>query len=103
MPSTPADDDAVDRDAARKPTALRRELRFAVFGVLFGIVALPFLIYAGGAASLGPYEGGLTGFLAKLYGDLAHGAPGAVALVLGPYVALQLLRLTSRPLRRRSD
>jgi hypothetical protein len=95
---------ATDEDSApaggRSPTA-RRELRFAVAGLVAGVVVLPFAIYVAGAATLGPYEGGLAPFLGKLYGDLAHGAPGALALVAGPYVVFQLLRLTTRPLRRR--
>ena len=66
---------------------------------MFGALVMPFLIYAGGAATLGPYEGGLMPFLGKLYGDIAHGAAGAIALVLGPYVLLTLLRVTTRPLR----
>ena len=51
----------------------------------------------------GPTTGGLMPFLKKLYADIAHGVPGALGLVLGPYVLLQLLRLTTRPLRKRPD
>jgi hypothetical protein len=103
MPSAAEkDQDADDGERARSPT-IARELRFAVGGLVFGAVVLPFLVYAGGAATLGPYEGGLMPFLGKLYGDVAHGAPGALGLVLGPYVFLQLLRVTTRPLRTPRD
>jgi len=103
MPRATRQDDAPsERDDAPTPTA-RRELRIAVAALVFGAVALPFLVYAAGAATLGPYEGGLAPFLGKLYGDLAHGAPSALGLILGPYLLLQLLRLTTRPLRTRRD
>jgi hypothetical protein len=101
-PAAEDDDDADDGDQARSPV-VARELRFAVGGLVFGAVVLPFLVYAVGAATLGPYEGGLMPFLGKLYGDIAHGAPGALGLVLGPYVLLQLLRVTTRALRTPRD
>ena len=82
---------------------LRRELRYALLGLVVGLVILPFLIYAAGAATLGPYNGGLQPFLRKLYGDLGHGSAAAFALVLGPYVLGQALRWVTRPLRRRAD
>jgi len=100
MPRPPDhDDDDPGGDGLEPSHAWGRELRIAVGALLFGVLVLPFLVYAGGAATLGPYEGGLMPFLGKLYGDIAHGAPGALGLVVGPYVLLQLLRLTTRPLR----
>ncbi len=80
--------------------AMRRELRYALLGLGGGVLLLPALVYLAGAATLGPYEGGVTLFLGKLYGDVAHLSPGALVLVCGPYLLLQLLRLVSRPLRR---
>jgi hypothetical protein len=78
---------------------LRRELLiFAVVGG-FGLVVLPFLVYFAGAATLGPYEGGLGTFLGKLYGDLIRLTPSALALLLGPYVMFQAARMLTRPLR----
>jgi hypothetical protein len=83
--------------------AVRRELRYALLGLGGGILVLPGLVYLAGSATLGPYEGGVTPFLTKLYGDLAHLSPGALLLVCGPYVMLQVLRVASRPLRRPRD
>jgi len=85
-------------DAPR--SVVRRELLIALLALLAGLAVVPALIYAAGAATLGPYDGGVQLFLGKLYGDLAQLSPGALALVCGPYVLLQALRLTSRPLRR---
>ncbi len=102
---TPMAPDA--RDAPPPPPAdpagrahLRRELRlFAIVGGL-GILLLPPLVYLAGSLTLGPYEGGLPAFLGKLYGDLLHLSPAALALLLGPYVMFQAARLLTRPLRR---
>ncbi len=88
--------------AAPEPrTRLRRELRiFAIVGG-FGLVVLPLLVYFAGAATLGPYEGGLGTFLVKLYGDLIRLTPSALGLTFGPYVLFQGARLLTRPLRQR--
>ena len=80
---------------------LRRELLILAIVGGFGLVVLPFLVYFAGAATLGPYEGGLGTFLIKLYGDLLRLTPSALALLLGPYVLFQGARLLTRPLRRR--
>jgi hypothetical protein len=102
-------DPATSIPAAAAPSAadtaprarLRRELLlFAIVGG-FGLVVLPFLVYFAGAATLGPYEGGLATFLGKLYGDLIRLSPGALGLLLGPYVIFQAARFLTRPLRRR--
>ncbi len=84
--------------------ALRRELIFlGAFGG-FGLVVLPFAVYFAGAATLGPYEGGLLSFLGKRYGDFVTLSPAAVVLLLGPYLLFQAVRLVTRPLRhRRAD
>jgi len=99
-PATPVPA-AVPADADPERRArLRRELvLFAVVGG-FGLVVLPFLVYFAGAATLGPYEGGLLPFLAKLYGDLIRLSPSALGLLLGPYALIQGIRLLTRPLRR---
>jgi hypothetical protein len=85
---------------AERRAPWRREL--AIFAVVggFGLVVLPFLVYFAGAATLGPYEGGLGTFLGKLYGDLIRLTPSALGLLLGPYVLFQGARLLTRPLRR---
>ena len=94
------DQDFHEADRDGPSPALRRELRYALAGLILGGGLLPLVVYFAGAATLGPYEGGLQMFLANLYGDLLHLSPGAVALVCGPYVLAQLLRLVSSPLRR---
>lgn len=78
---------------------LRRELVLFAWVGGFGLVLLPFLVYFAGAATLGPYEGGLGTFLGKLYGDLVRLTPSALALVFGPYVMFQAARFLTRPLR----
>jgi len=78
---------------------LRREL--VLFGIVggFGILVLPFAVYLAGAATLGPYEGGLLTFLGKLYGDFFRLRLPALGLLLGPYVIFQGGRILTRPLR----
>ena len=85
----------------RPPSALGREFRYFLIVGGLGLVVLPFLVYAAGAATLGPYAGGLGAFLATLYGDLVRFAPAAWALLLGPYLLFQSLRLLTRPWRHR--
>jgi hypothetical protein len=87
---------------SRPSTALGRELRYFLLLGGAGLVLLPFLVYFAGAATLGPYEGGLGAFLANLYGDLVRFVPTAWALLLGPYLLFQLLRLLTRPWRHRN-
>ena len=92
MPATPISDPRRAR--------IRRELvLFATIGG-FGLLVLPFLVYYAGAQTLGPYEGGLLAFLAKLYGDLVRLAPAALGLLLGPYILFQGVRFLARSLRR---
>jgi hypothetical protein len=97
-PPPPAPDAAKTPGRARLPA----ELRLLAFAGGFGIAVLPLLVYVAGAATLGPYEGGLWTFLGKLYGDFLRLSPAAWGLLLGPYVMFQALRLLTRPLRRRS-
>lgn len=89
-----------DPPVAAHRSPLRRELLLFAAAGGFGVVLLPFLVYLAGAATLGPYEGGLQAFLSKLYGDLLHLAPGALGLLFGPYLLLTGLRILTRPLRR---
>lgn len=88
-------------DRPRTSTALGRELRYFLLVGGAGLLVLPFLVYLAGAATLGPYEGGLGAFLATLYGDLVRFAPAAWALLLGPYLLFQVVRLLTRPWRHR--
>ncbi len=78
---------------------LRRELVILAVVGGFGLVVLPFLVYFAGAATLGPYEGGLGAFLLKLYGDLVRLAPSALGLIFGPYLLVQGARLLTWPFR----
>jgi hypothetical protein len=105
MTDAASDDPATTAPVAGDPARrrYRRELLYlAVIGG-FGVLILPFLVYLAGAATLGPYEGGLPSFLGKLYGDFVRLSPAAAALLLGPYLLFQGLRLLTRPLRRRRD
>lgn len=79
---------------------LRREaLLFAVFGGL-GLLALPALVYLVGQELLGEYRPGanMGTFYADLYGHLGALSIWAWILVLGPWLAVQLLRLLWLPL-----
>lgn len=74
---------------------LRREaLLFAVIGG-FGLLVLPALIYFVGLQLLGEYRpgAGMGAFYADLYGQLATLSIWAWLLVLGPWLAIQMLRL----------
>ena len=78
----------------------RRELRFAVLWLGFGLLVMPFLIYLAGVLTLGPYEGGLLAFLGSLLAAFFTVKPTAWLLVLGPYLLFTSIRLLTRPLRR---
>ena len=86
--------------AQRRARWKRELLYFAIVGGA-GIALLPLLVYLAGSVTLGPYDGGLTRFLGKLYGDLIRFSPGALGLLLGPYALFQGLRFLTRPLRHR--
>jgi len=80
---------------------LRREaLVLAIFGG-FGLAVLPALVYLVGQQLLGEYQPDATvgTFYGDLYGHLAALSPWAWLLVLGPWLAVQLLRLLWLPLR----
>jgi hypothetical protein len=79
---------------------LRREaILFALIGG-FGLLVLPALVYLVGQRLLGEYRPGATMsvFYADLYSNLAAASPWPWLLVLGPYLAVQLLRLLWLPL-----
>lgn len=96
-----ADAASAEAGTPRPRSALGRELRWFLIVGGFGLFVLPFLIYATGAASLGPYEGGVGSFLKTLYGDFVRLAPAAWLLLLGPYALFWAIRLLTRPFRRR--
>jgi hypothetical protein len=79
---------------------LRREmLVLTVFGG-FGLLALPAMVFIVGQQLLGEYRpgAGMGVFYADLYRHLGAMEPFAWLLVLGPYLAVQLLRLLWLPL-----
>ena len=82
--------------------ALRRELVYFGIAAGLGIVVLPFAVYLAGAATLGPYDGGILRFLGKLYGDFLTLTPAALLLLLGPYLLFLAVRLLTRPFRYRN-
>ena len=81
----------------------RLEVKRALYGVAFGLLAVPLVDFMIGRLLLGPYEGTGASFFSTFYGDLVHGEPGAVALVLGPYALLLLGRATRHALRQIGD
>lgn len=90
------------RTHALPANRLKRELRYLGLIAGFGLLVLPFLVYLAGVQSLGPYEGGLGAFLGSLFGALLRLEAGAWwLLVAGPYALFWILRLMTRPLRRR--
>ena len=81
---------------------LRREALWLALGLGTGFIVLPWLIYAAGTRTLGPYEGGGAAALtAALYGDFLRLRPAAWILLLGPLAMLFALRLCVRALRGR--
>jgi hypothetical protein len=79
--------------SARK-SVLREVALF--LGLLFtGLVLLPVVIYWIGPRVLGDYGGyGFADFFGSLAARLRAGEPAAWFLVLSPYLAIQVLRLT---------
>lgn len=92
------------------PAEIRQQKHFvmkelALFLVLFfvGLVILPVLIYLVGRALFGDYGGaGFSDFYQALHGELRAGEPVVWFLMLSPYCAWQLLRLTAYGFRRSS-
>ena len=89
--------------APRSTSRAPREAGLGLLFVTFGVGLLPLLVYVAGAATLGPYDGGLGTFLGHYYRALLGLAPGALALALGPYGVFLAVRYLTRPLRRRPD
>lgn len=89
------------REPAPRPPATPHSLRFetwlAVGLIGFGLLVLPALIYATGSLLLGDYGGGehIGAFYGDYFRDLGA-TPQTWALVLGPYVLVQVARLIFR-------
>lgn len=80
---------------------LRREaIVLAIFGG-FGLLILPALVYLVGQQLLGEYRpgAGMGDFYADFYGQLGAISAWAWMLALGPWLAVQLLRVLWLPLR----
>lgn len=84
---------AVPRQSVKQ--RLRRELALFL-GLLFsGLVLLPIAIYLVGDAVFGDYGGdGFGGFFGALSGRIRNAEAVSWFLVLSPYLAWQLMRLT---------
>lgn len=89
-------------DGAAPGGRLNRELRYFLLIAGFGLLVLPFLVYLAGVLTLGPYEAGLLSFLASLFRSFFTLQPTAWVLLLGPYLLFWVVRLMTRPLRRRT-
>jgi hypothetical protein len=76
----------------------REALLLAIFGG-FGLAVLPALVYFVGQVLLGAYrpDAGMGAFYGDLYGHLGDLSPWAWLLVMGPYLAVQFLRLLWLP------
>jgi hypothetical protein len=84
---------------------LRRELVIAGILIPVGVLLLPIAIYFTGHALLGQYSDqgdGIGRLYADIFRDVGSGSPWAIALVLSPWLGLQILRLAWHPLSRRS-
>lgn len=89
-----------EKSEPQKRTVVRE---LALFLVLFfaGLVILPILVYLVGRSLFGEYSGfGFSDFYQSLHADLRAGEPVVWFLMLSPYVAWQLLRLTAYGFRR---
>ena len=89
MDNVPDAESQDNSSTTRMPGWLRRELIIAGVFVSMGAILLPIAIY----------------LIGRLYGDifsdLSSGFPAAWMLILSPWLAVQLLRLSILPLRRR--
>ena len=76
----------------------KRELVIAAAGLGVGLFILPLAIYGVGRQIFGAYspDGGLLMLAEHLWSDLLAFEPSAWALVLSPYLVLQLARFARR-------
>jgi hypothetical protein len=101
---TPAPDD--DEEAPRLSPRARRELIIFGAALLFGLIAVPLLIWVGGNRVLGPYvhgqnlHAGPFALLQDFFLGLLHGSAVFWAVALGPAALLLLVRLFVALVRR---
>lgn len=83
---------------------LRKELALLIVATFLGMVALPIAIYWVGGQTFGEYAGGgFWDFFSRLSARLRGGDAVAWFLVLSPYLAVGILRLTLWGLRLPAD
>jgi len=81
-----------------------KELALFLVALLFGMVLLPLCIYFIGRALFGEYAGmGFSDFYGMLHSELRSGQPVVWFLMLSPYLAWQLLRLSIYGFRRQRN
>lgn len=69
-------------------------IRWVVAALVFGAAVLPFLVYATGVRTLGPYTGaGVGSFYGHFIADLARLRPAAWTLLAGPATLVLVWRL----------
>lgn len=74
--------------------SLRRHLLWLAAALAFGALALPFLVYYTGSATLGPYaHGGPGTFMRDYFVDLTRMRGSAWALLLGPAALVLVWRI----------
>lgn len=77
--------------------ALKRDAIWLLAAALFGLLVLPFLVYATGITVLGAYaHGGPGAFLADYLSDLARFRWFSWCLAVGPLFIVALWRTASR-------
>jgi hypothetical protein len=84
----------------RKRLVTRESALFLIL-LFVGLAILPTIIYMVGRSLFGEYGGtGFSDFYGRLHRELRSGEPVVWFLVLSPYIAWQLLRLTFFGFRR---
>lgn len=76
----------------------KREAIYVAIAFVLGFLVLPALIYTVGILLLGPYAGGksLWVFIGEFYNNLLHGTMRTWLIVLSPYLAFWVVRLSFR-------
>jgi len=93
------------RDSYEALSRARRELIILGAALLFGLVAMPLLIWVVGSHVLGPYthgqntHAGPSALLADFFVGLGHGSAVFWSVALGPVALVVLLRLFARAVR----
>jgi hypothetical protein len=102
---SPPEGARLQAEAGERTPHLRRELIVYGVALLFGLVAMPLLIWVGGNRVLGPYthgqnnHAGPLALLEDFFLGLLHGSTLFWAVALGPALLLVLVRLFIRLMR----